>query len=269
MRFRPLLLALLLAVLATACHKKVVRAIAEDSRSVVEDFRHRPVPFALQARFSFSLQGPQLSGASTGVLVLHAPDRFRLEILTPLSTPLMVIASDGQHLNAYRHDEQVFYRGDDAPAVLSSMLAGQVGVSDILALITGGLPLPDAPIVEATDQGDHTVRAVLQGPEDVQVVAILAPRRGILSELGVVRQSEPVVVVHYGDDVRLRRVHLPEEVTIEMPALGWTLSLAVQSWDELGVIPDAFTLAPPKGAEERDLVQTLTDLRQQAARPSP
>ena len=53
---------------------------------------------------------------------------------------------------------------------------------------------------------------------------------------------------------------MPEEFKVELPTLGWTLEIEVHTWDEMGVIPEVFTLAPPPNAVEKDLVQTLTDL---------
>lgn len=264
---RTLLLFLLIA--ATGCRRHVPRGAALDPAAVVEDFRRREVPRALQARFRFSVQGPALSGASTGRLVVSRPDRFRVEILTPLSTPLLVVVCDGRSLHAWRNDRQVFYRGDDAVAVLQRLTGGAVGAADVVALFTAGLPLPGAPVLSARDLGDDRVEAVLQGPRETAVRATIDHRAGLLRALQVEPAGAvvPAARLEWEGEERLRRVRLPEELKADLPSLGWTMEVEVSEWDELGAIPDVFSLSPPAGAEEVDVVAALDALRLDVPRP--
>jgi hypothetical protein len=60
--------------------------------------------------------------------------------------------------------------------------------------------------------------------------------------------------------MKVGREQLPEELVLTVPTLGWTVELEFDVWDELGVIPNVFTLAPPPGVVEKDLVGAITEL---------
>jgi len=244
----------------------------------VDAVRAAKAPFALQGRFSVRLESPGANGTVQGALILHQPDRFRIELLTPFGTPLFYVASDGRALNAWSQRDGVFYRGTDAERVLDQLTGGAVDLADVNALLTGLLPLPDAPIVGLSEDHDGLVQVILQAPEDVRVLAVLDPKDELTRELRVVRvdsestlpitdeavpKGETLVELRYLESMRVGRTRLPESVVVSLPTLGWTLELSFLSWDELGQIPEVFELAAPAGATELDLVATLQALAEE------
>lgn len=249
----------------------------------VDAVRAAQAPFALQGRFSVRLESPGSSGSTKGALILHRPDRFRIELLTPLGTPLLYLASNGKALHAWSQRDGRFYRGDDAGQVLAQLTGGAVGLADVNALLTGMLPLPDAPIVSVDEDEQGMVRLSLQAPQDVRVLAILDPHELITRELRVVRLDpgedlpvqgmsdgvltggETLVEVRYAEVKRVGGNRLPEQILVSLPTLGWSLELEFLSWDELGQIPEVFELVPPAGAVEADLVATLRELAEKQA----
>lgn len=274
--------ALLSASLAGCAARRAARR-AIDSREetllvTVDAVRGATAPFALRGRFSVRLDSPGASGTVQGAAILHQPDRFRIELLSPFGTPLLYVASDGRALHAFSHRDGRFFRGDDAARVLGELTGGAVGLADVNRLLTGLLPLPEAPLVELYEDEAGLVRLTLEAPEDVRILAALDPKEELVRELRVVRlgdgppievpgvagavmpAGETLVEVAYTETMRVGRDRLPEDIRVSLPSLGWTLDLAFQSWDALGQIPEVFELAPPDGAVEQDLVQTLKDL---------
>lgn len=281
---RALLLSLLgMTVLLPSCapRRAAQRAFDQSGETLmvtVDAVRAAKAPFALQGRFSVRLESPGASGTVQGALILHQPDRFRIELLTPFGTPLFYVASDGRALNAWAQRDGIYYQGDDARRVLDELTGGAVALSDVNALLTGLLPLPDAPIIGLSEDDDGMVQVVLQAPDRVRVLAVLDPKEELTRELRVVRvdsestlpitdeavpKGETLVEVRYLESMRVGRTRLPEDVVVSLPTLGWTLELAFQSWDELGQIPEVFDLPPPPGATVMDLVETLQALAEQ------
>ena len=252
-----------LAMMPGCGPKRVPKA---DAVHVVDELRSRSLPRSMQARFQIRLGGGGQSGSTSGAIITHMPDQFRLEILTPLGTPMISVASDGQSIHAWSQQRATFYRGEDAFQVLGELTGGAVDMSDVLQLLTGGLPLQDAPVLstEATEEG---VVFVLGAPHEVRIRALVEPRKklvrrveiGKASKAGGAEIGEMFAVFDIADHMRVNGDLYPEEMSIEIPPVGWTLLLTFHTWDELGKIPDVFELQPPPGSSEADLEQTLRD----------
>ena len=259
---RGLALALALSVPIGGCGpKKVPSAVADQ---VVFDARSRKLPRALQARFQIRVGSNGQSGSTKGAIITHMPDQFRLEILTPLGTPMLSVASNGQAIHAWSQQRSTFFQGDDAIAVLDELTGGSVTMADVLQLLTGGLPLPDAPLLETTVL-EEGVWFVLGGPHDTRVRALVSPQKRLVRRVEIGRAVTPeaadmgevVAVFDVSDHMRIDGSLYPEEMTIEIPPLGWTLELTFHTWDELGQIPAVFEMPVPPGANVEDLEQTL------------
>lgn len=267
------LLALLAVVPLMACVRRVDASLPgapTSPQAIVQAARGRSAPFALQGRFTVRLEGPGVAGTTKGALVLGQPDLFRVEVHSPVGPPMMVLASDGKALNAWIAKGNRFFRGDDAAAVLDQLTRGAVNLSDVNQVLTGGLPLHDAPVHDLAQDPDGLVRLSMDGPEGVQVHARLDPSTGLLASLEVVAGPDtfapglnlPVslVLVEILSTMRAGRDRLPESIRMRLPTMGWTVSLDFLSWDELGQIPQVFSLAPPPGASEQELVAALRAL---------
>ena len=286
----PFLLSLLWLGVAACAPKEGARSPRRDPSAVVEQQRDAPAPFALQARFDITVKGPATGGSTKGGLVMHAPDRLRVEILTPLGTPFYTLATDGRALHVWSPRDTTFYRGDDALVVLGALSGGAVSPADLLSIFMARLPLPEAPLLSAVAV-DRDVAVVLGAPkvpgcaeggaaaglrcEDLRLRALLDPRKDVVLSLelgrsgpdGGLELAETFATVTYSDFRRVGRAWLPEGLVVSLPSLGWTLEVEVNAWDELGAIPDAFGLVPPPGAVQKSLVETLTRLAEQRKAP--
>jgi outer membrane biogenesis lipoprotein LolB len=261
---RSAFVGLALAIPVHGCGPKQVPKA--DANQIVDELRGRSLPRSLQARFQIRVGTNGQSGSTTGAIITHMPDKFRLEILTPLGTPMVSVASNGSAIHAWSQQQSTFFRGDDAFAVLEELTGGAVTMADVLQLLTGGLPLPDAPVL-ATQSAEEGVWFVLGGPRDVRIRALVHPKKKLVRRVEIGRASSSdspdivdlVAIFDVSDYMRLGGSLYPEEMTIDIPPVGWTLELTFHTWDELGQIPDVFDLPVPAGATVADLEQTLRD----------
>lgn len=244
-----------------------------DPVAVVAQSRATPQPFALRGAFSVAIRRGDATVSTRGALVLHAPDQFRVEVMGPVGTPLIIVASDGRNLNVWSAQTGVFYRGADAPAALRELTGGALQLSDVVRVLTGQLPLPDAPVLgqSVDEQG---VAVSLQGPEGATVGAHLDPKTAVLAELSVQREGEPLVQLDYLKAVKVGRSRLPGGFSLDVPALDMSVFIKMESWDELGQIPEVFSLSAPANASTVDLVEALKEAALKrgeapASRPQP
>ena len=99
----------------------------------------------------------------------------------------------------------------------------------------------------------------------MRIRALVAPKKKLVRrvEIGRALSSDSpdivdlVAVFDVSDYMRIGGAQYPEEMTIDIPPVGWTLELTFHTWDELGQIPDVFDLQAPAGSKVADLEQTL------------
>jgi hypothetical protein len=223
----------------------------------------RQQSLALQARFNITIRGPDDEISTQGAMVLFAPDKIRLDVQTPLITPMFLLASDGSSLDIWLHRDGVFLQGSDALVVLEQITEGAIALEDVLVLMTGGLPLEGAE-VSTVEWLDDEVHVRVQSSRQIYADVWLQPETDTVRLFEVRRdgtgEDELIFRVELGDLMGVGRQELPEEMKIELPSIGWGVELEIRTWDELGVIPDIFTLAPPPGAQVHDLVETVRSL---------
>lgn len=237
-------------------------AVTVAATELVAQARARPLPAAIRATYGIDVDAGKTSGSTRGAMVLSAPDRLRVDILTPLNTPLAYVASDGTALHAWIQQEKVFYRGDDAAAVLGELLDGAVGGADAIAVLTGNLPLPEAPLRAAElDEARGMLRATFDAPEGATLTAWLGGDSAVYGLELTAADGAPLIVVDHGKHEAIGDQLLPGEIDIAFPTVGWSVGLSVRSWELLDEAPAVFSIAPPPGAIEKDLLDTLEQIR--------
>ncbi len=78
---------------------------------------------------------------SRGLWAGIKPHQFRIEILNPARQPAASIASDGQWLYLLSHGSGQFHKEPAENANLSKFISTPVSISDIITLLSGGVPL--------------------------------------------------------------------------------------------------------------------------------
>jgi len=269
-----LILVLAWLLVAGCSPKRRIRMATDAPDDLVSELRKRSIPYALKALFNVRVSGPELQGTTSAGMVLARPDRFNINVQTPLRTPLLYLASDGRVMHAYTHQDTTFYEGNDALSVIGELSGGAAGVPDILLMLTGSLPLAEAQ-VRSVGVEDDLIRVELVGPRQSEVLAWVDPKTDLYRRVEVRSMrdgalGDPWVVAEITDAMHFQGGWLPEELRVELPTVGWTVELSFHTWDELGVVPDVFVLEPPPGSTREDLVGTLRQMaEQQGVRPRP
>ncbi len=259
----------LLLALTLSCgdKPKAPRALG-DAQAVADAAWARAVPFALKAGYSVHIEAPRLglSGTTRGALIVHRPGKFRLDIYSPLGSPLVYAASDGKALGIYVAPEKMWLGSDDAEGLLREMTGNAAGLEDLISLMTGRLPFQDAEILGAKTQGTEAIYT-FAGPEDTKAIVVLDPRKLTSRRIEAYDPSGAMVLESdYEDYAKVGRSLLPEEVRIKASSIDFLLELEFDVWDELGVIPDAFEVPAPPGSRVVDLDELVVKARVAAER---
>ncbi len=223
----------------------------------------RRVPFALQAGFAVSVDAPQLGieGSTRGALVVHRPGKFRVEIFSPLGTPLVYAASDGKAFSIYVVPEKLWLGSDDAEGLLRELTGGSAGLQDFVSLLIGRMPFSDAEVLGRKVQEGNAIYT-FGGPEDTKAIVVLDVRSLTNKRIEAYDTDGRMVLSStYEDYTKVGRSLLPEEVKIVAESIQFEMELEFSSWDELGVIPDAFEIPSPPGSRELDLDVLLEKAR--------
>ena len=254
--------ALFLALVLGCGDKKAPRTLADPVELAAQAWERR-VPFALKAGYSVSIDAPRLgvSGTTRGGLVVHRPGKFRLEIYSPLGSPLVYAASDGKQVGIYVVTEQLWLGSDDAEGLLRSVTGGSAGIEDLVSLMIGRMPFSDAEILDRK-VAEGLATYTFGGPEDTKANVALDVKTLTNHRIEAFDPDGALVLeADYEDYQKVGRSLLPEEVVINAESVQFKLELEFDSWDELGVIPDAFDVPAPKGSRQVDLDEMLEKAR--------
>ena len=157
----------LLFLLLASCGGKRAPTASWDAGSVAEAAWEREVPFALKAGYTISVDAPTLgvSGSTRGALLVHRPGRFRLEIFSPLGSPLIYVASDGKAASLYLFSQNTWMGTDKAEETLRELTGGAAGLEDLLSVMVGQLPFADADILSAERKDKETLQYIFGTPQ--------------------------------------------------------------------------------------------------------
>jgi hypothetical protein len=267
------LLALACCVMACAKPRTTLRPMpAGHPEILVAHARSQSIKGALHGKFSTRLNTGSRDVTLPVSLLINHPDQFRVELLTPLGTPLLYLTSNGSSLHAWSQRDKVFYRGDEATDVLHRVTGGSIGLHDFLALFTARLPMVDAEILHIgrTIFDDEGVVLIMLGPDDIRIRAVVDPQTGMVRSLRVdppdensgfdEPEGEPLILVTYEGLVRINKLILPKHIHVSLPKLGWTVEMEAKKWKSIEQVPDAFNLVPPKNSTIKDLTEALRQI---------
>jgi hypothetical protein len=213
-----------------------------------------PAP-GVKATFRIDVRWREEGGSTVGAFVLHPPDDLRVEIMTPLHTPLVLAATDGTAVHAYLAKGNVFLRGDDAVDALEAFAGGAIRPDDLIDLLAGIPPLDgSAPVWKEGIPGG--VRATYEGPAGTTVRIDVDAPTAALRSFEVHYGDEQLFVATYGEPVK----GAPYPRSLRVRSTRLALALDFQHWEELGAAPNVFLLTPPPNSVERDLLEALEEL---------
>jgi outer membrane biogenesis lipoprotein LolB len=255
----------LLLLLMASCGGKRAPTASWDATSVAQAAWEREVPFALKAGYTISVDAPTLgvSGSTRGALLVHRPGRFRLEIFSPLGSPLVYIASDGKAASLYLFSQNTWMGTKKAEETLRELTGGAAGLEDLISVMVGQLPFADADILgaERTESGD--LQYVFGTPQGGRAEVSLREKDLTTQSLNAYDEAgKQVLTADYNDYMRVGKNRLPEEVVMTIPGINLSLEMSFDTWDELGIIPDSFDVPAPPRSKQIDLLILLQKARE-------
>ncbi len=255
----------LLFLLLASCGGKRAPTASWDAGSVAEAAWEREVPFALKAGYTISVDAPTLgvSGSTRGALLVHRPGRFRLEIFSPLGSPLIYVASDGKAASLYLFSQNTWMGTDKAEETLRELTGGAAGLEDLISVMVGQLPFADADILSAERKDKETLQYIFGTPQGGRAEVSLREKDLTTQKLNAYDESgKNVLSADYTDYMKVGKSRLPEEVVMTIPGVNLTLELSFDTWDELGIIPDSFEVPAPPRSKQIDLLVLLQKARE-------
>ena len=201
--------------------------------------------FRGQAKLAY--EGPDGDLKSSQMIVVEAPDRIRLDFMSPFG-PTYTVASDGTELRAYDRGEKVLYKG--AASVRNVQQYVRVAVSiEVLASLIRGLPplvAESGPAtVEAID-GGWRWRAAVNGGGTLSIDFDASATRPVAAS---VRGSELVgdLAVRFDEYADVDGVVVPHSVSAALPSGGHVELQYARIWRGLGLSDGAFRIDAPAG----------------------
>ncbi|MCB1129291.1 MAG: DUF4292 domain-containing protein, partial [Verrucomicrobiae bacterium] len=182
---------------------------------------------------------------------------------------LLYAVSDGAGLGVFDVRNNTFYSTKDAERLLREATGGAAGLDDLVSLMIGRLPFEDAEVTEVREIDGMSV-FTFAGPEGTRAEVTLDPRTLTTRKVEAFDHlGQRVLTADYTDYLRVGGSRLPEEVRVEVPQIELKVSLEFNSWNELGRIPDSFTLPQPGGSTYVDLNAWVDKARESVVGETP
>lgn len=190
-------------------------------------------------------------GGSRHAVVVEAPDRFRLEVLSPLGA-LAVVTCDGAELAVWVRRESRIYRGPASAASVASYTGLPVAVGDVASVLLGLPPerrVTARPLV-TRDEELHLIRlhATIDGGwQDI----LFAPDSLLPVASETTLDAGRILHVGFADYRTIGGVELPLDVAMRLVPEGGSVRVRYES-PTIGAAPggDLFIFPPRPGAEE-------------------
>lgn len=186
--------------------------------------------------------------------VAERPDRIHLEALDFFGNPAAVLVASGGRFSLYDAQKKVFYTGAATPENLSRLVPVPVSAPELVAILLGSAPLPEAlPVAVAPDDGHLRLRFEEEGARlDAWIGAHALVEKAQRSVAGGAGRGS--WRVEFADHRAYGPAWFPGWLALRSDASRVRLEL---SWTQVevngDVDPAIFELKPPKGARIVDV----------------
>ena len=183
---------------------------------------HR-LPESLSAEAKAFVDAPENGGRYALEIAVQKPASLRIEALTPLGDPAVVLIAHEGRFALLDLRRNVYYRGPSTPENLSRLLPAPLRDDELVALLTGGIPdLPGAePIEVRNEDGDLRLTLSTVPPGGAGVGGRGAGKGAAASPTALRGYAQEVLL---GDDLRVKEVRR-EIVGGARPELLWSVRL--------------------------------------------
>jgi outer membrane lipoprotein-sorting protein len=199
---------------------------------------------------------PQNKGTAKQAVAVSIPDRFRLELFSPIGIASLVVC-DGHSLAAYFPKEKTIYRGAATPLNVARFTRVMLSPRAIVGVLLG-LPIPPQyqearPVTLDADRGWYRLGLTL--PEGGTQVWWFDPRTLLLTRWEALGDNDAVVARMNLNDYRLvNGQYFPFEIGLSDLSGQQEVSIYYERVELNPQLPDTlFTLAPLNGVQEIDI----------------
>jgi len=251
---RLLSLATLLLAAAAGCGPPVrlPDEPIEDPQVVLSALRTRPVPstlFVVARAEYYSGRGVRKGKL---LVMAAAPDRIRVETLSPTDDMLSLLASPGGEFTAFERGGTRCVLGGTCPENTGAFLPVPLSIPQIISLLAGLPPVithTDPALVLRRRTGRYELH--LQDPvSETRQVLELDPFRLDVLATRLERDADGLRIRVDFEDYRDRGSYrIPDRIRIRLPRDGTDLSLELREVEtDLEFAGDPFTVTCPRGA---------------------
>lgn len=201
--------------------------------------------FRGQARLRY--EGPDGKFKSSQMIVVEAPDRVRIDFMSPFG-PTYTVAADGGSLLAYDRGEKVLYRGRSSVRNVAQYTRVPVSIEVLASLIRGLPPLIARSETARVTESDGGWRwsADLSGGGGLAIdfdASATRPRAAVVAD----RSGAEVMRVEFADYLDVDGAAVAHLISATLPS-GEEVELKYSRiWRSIGFADGAFKIDAPSG----------------------
>jgi outer membrane lipoprotein-sorting protein len=211
-----------------------------------------PHPPVVKAIAKIKVESPEETFSVKELIIAQAPDRLRLETLSPLGQPGFYAATDGQDLFLFAPSENTYYRGAATPRNLGLIIPLRLGVEDMVSVIRGSVPLIayDADHLRCAAKEEGYVLQ-LKGRVENTTQVLTFSRDGLRVVTSETYGGEGLTCsVRYADYEPAGSSAFPRTITVSLPSERTTVRITYKKVEFLPDIDTSlFSLSAPPGAK--------------------
>jgi len=199
---------------------------------------------------------PQDKGTAKQAVAVSVPDRFRLELFSPIGIASL-IACDGQALAAYFPKEKTIYRGAATSLNVARFTRVMLSPPDVVAVLLGLPALPQyqeaRPVTFDPDKGWY--RLILTLSQGGAQVWWFDARTLLLTRWEALGDNDTVVAhMNLADYRAVNGQNFPFEIVLSDTSSHQEVSIYYEKVELNPSLPDTlFALAPLNGVQEINL----------------
>jgi len=176
------------------------------------------------------------------------PNKLRIAVLNPAGQPAASLASDGRYLYLLSHSEAKFYKEAATHPTLQKLVAIPISVADIIAMLTGRLPVRPHDQADLTPEESYpgTVLALKRGWRGVVEKIYLDMPKRTATRIDMFGLSGNLLYrADFSGQKQVDGYRLPERIVVS-GAEGDRFELAIGNYStDVSLSPSTFVLTPP------------------------
>lgn len=182
------------------------------------------------------------------LIATKAPDRLRIDVLSPFDQPLKTLVSDGRQLSIWAMDEKRFYRGEATAQNLARLFPVRLSPADLSGLLRGVVPMISfrtSAVKWDAERGRYLL--VLKGDGGRQEL-LFEPLSKHLRRSTVWRDGEVEYVISLAKHTVEDGAVIPKRMRFEVPSDRLKIDIEVVDFVlNPSLVPQAWILDPPRG----------------------